>query len=67
MRGTCNPHLIRSENSFARVGVIHMIIQRTEQETEKCTFTSSISVTKRIIGEEEGGEERWINRQMINK
>jgi hypothetical protein len=44
-----------------------MIIQRTEQETEKCTFTSSISVTKRIIGEEEGGEERWINRQMINK
>lgn len=40
MRGTSEHHLIRSENSFARLGVIHMIIPRTEQATEKCAFYS---------------------------
>jgi hypothetical protein len=40
MRGTCDPHLTRSENSLARVGVKHMIVPRTEQVTEKGAFYS---------------------------
>jgi len=40
MRGTCDLHLIQSEKSSALVEVIHMIIRRTEQATEKCTFYS---------------------------
>lgn len=53
MRGTCDPHLIRSENSFARVGVILMIIPRTEQATEECTSYSQYFSHKEEKGKKE--------------
>ena len=65
MRGTCDPHLIRSENSFARVGVIHVIIpsntlnygKNRTSNREKYLLERVFQSQRIIIGEEEGGGE----------